>query len=81
MVVPFSVQILAFYRHNPHEEDPGEIGGANAPLTPQPSGGNAALAAFPRPGCGQVATPCWWVALVSPSDFIWSWFFSLSPEF
>ena len=31
MVVPFSVQILAFYRHNPHEEDPGEIGVANAP--------------------------------------------------
>ena len=25
------MQLLAFYRHNPHEEDPGEIGGANAP--------------------------------------------------
>ena len=33
MVVPFSVQILAFYRQNPHEENHGKIGGANAPPT------------------------------------------------
>ena len=31
MVVPFSVQIQAFYRQNPNHKDPGEIGGANAP--------------------------------------------------
>ena len=31
MVVHFSAQILAFYRHKPSKEDPGEIGGANAP--------------------------------------------------
>ena len=30
MVVPFLVQILAFYRQNPHEENLGKIGGANA---------------------------------------------------
>ena len=60
---------------------PGRSGEQTLPLTPQPSRGNAALAAFPRPGCGQVATPCWWVALVLPSDFICSWIFSLGPEF
>ena len=31
MVVPFSVKILAFYRQKPNLQDPGEIGGANAP--------------------------------------------------
>ena len=28
---PFSVQILPFYRPKPNLQDPGEIGGANAP--------------------------------------------------
>ena len=31
MVVHFSAQILAFYRHNHNNQDLGEIGGANAP--------------------------------------------------
>ena len=31
MVVHFSAQILAFYRHNPNNQDPAEIGGAIAP--------------------------------------------------
>ena len=31
MVVPFSAQILPFYRQKPNVQDPGEIGGANAP--------------------------------------------------
>ena len=31
MVVPFSVQILPFYRQKPNLQDPGKIGGANAP--------------------------------------------------
>ena len=78
MVIPLCVQILAFYRHNPHEEDPGEIGGANAPPNSLTSRENAAFAAFLRPGCGQVATPCWWVSPGSLSAFIFSWFVSLS---
>ena len=31
IVVPFSANILAFYRQNPNHQDPGEIVGANAP--------------------------------------------------
>ena len=31
MVVHFSAQIMAFYRHKPNNQDPGEVGGANAP--------------------------------------------------
>ena len=31
MVVPFSAQVQAFYRQKPSMQDPGEIGGANAP--------------------------------------------------
>ena len=31
MVVHFSAQILPFYRQKPSMQDPGEIGGANAP--------------------------------------------------
>ena len=31
MIVPFSVKIHAFYREKPNLQDPGEIGGANAP--------------------------------------------------
>ena len=31
MVVPFSVQILPFYRQKPNLQDPMKIGGANAP--------------------------------------------------
>ena len=55
MVVPFSVQILAFYRHNSHEEDPGEIGGANAPpnspTKPRKRGfGRVSAATWPHPG-------------------------------
>ena len=70
-----------FIGKNPVCRIPGRSGEQTLPLTPQPCRENVALAAFSRPGCGQVATPCWWVALVSPSDFIWSWFFSLSPGF
>ena len=56
------------------------LGEQTFPLTPQPSHENAALATFPRPGYGQVATPCWWVSLILPSAFIFSWFSRLSPE-
>ena len=31
MVVPFSAQVQAFYREKPNNQDPGEVGGANAP--------------------------------------------------
>ena len=79
MVVPFSANILAFYRQNPNHQDPGEIRGANAPPNSPTSRGNAARAAFPRPGCGQVATPCWSVSPVSRSAFIFSWFSRLIP--
>ena len=58
---------------------PGRSGEQTLPLTPQLCRGNAAWAAFPRPGCGQVATPCWWVSPGFPSAFIFSWFVSLSP--
>ena len=81
MVVRFQHKEWPFIGRKPSKQDPGEVGGQTLPLTPQQCRGNAAWAAFLRPGYGQVATPCWWVALVSPSDFIWSWFFSLSPEF
>ena len=58
---------------------PGRLGEQTLPLTLQPSRGNAALTAFPRPGCGQVATPCWWVSLGFPFAFIFSLFSRLSP--
>ena len=58
----------------------GRSGEQTLPLTPQPCRENAALAAFPRPRCGQVATPCWWVSLAFPSTFIFSWFSRLSSE-
>ena len=54
---------------------PGRSGEQTLPLTPQQSRRNAAWAAFPRPGCGQMATPCWWVYLGYPSAFIFSGFF------
>ena len=60
---------------------PGRLGEQTLPLTPQPSRRNAALAAFSRPGCGQVATPCWWVSPASLSVFILGWICSLAPRF
>ena len=76
MFVPFSANILAFYRQNPNHQDPGEIGGANAPPNSPTKQRKRGLG---RGKCRHLATPCWWVALVYPSDFIWSWIFSLSP--
>ena len=77
MVVHFSAKVQAFYRHKPNNQDPGELGGANAPPNsprlPRKRG-------FCRVSAAR-ATPCWWVTLVSPSDFIWSWFLRLDPGF
>ena len=79
MVVHFQCKYWLFIGITHTRRIPGRSGEQTLPLTPQPSRGNADLAAFSRLGCGQVATPCWWVALVSLSTFIFSWFFSLSP--
>ena len=58
-----------------------KIGGANAPPTHQQSRGIATFVAFPRPVCGQVATPCWWYSLAPRFAFIFSWICSLSLNF
>ena len=80
----FQCKYWLFIGKNPTYRIPGRLGEQTLPLTPQPSRGNAALAAFaafPRPGCGQVATPYWWVSPGFPSAFIFSWFSRLSSGF
>ena len=69
-VVPFSVQILLFYRQKPNLQDPMKIGGANAPP-------NSLTKPRKR---GQVATPYWWVFPASRSVFILGWIWSLGPR-
>ena len=59
----FQRKYRPFIGKNPIYRIPGRSGEQTLPLTPQQSRGNAAKAAFPRPGCGQMATPCWWVSL------------------
>ena len=48
MVVHFQHKEWPFIGRKPSKQDPGEVGGANAPLTPQQCRGNAAQAAFPQ---------------------------------
>ena len=81
MVVLFQRKYRPFIGKNPIYRIPGRSGEQTLALTPQQSRENAALAAFPRPGCGEVAIPCWWVTLGVLSAFILSWFLRLSPGF
>ena len=87
MVVHFSAQILAFYRHKSSKEDPGEIGGANAPpnspTKPQKRGFGRVSAARVWPGGHTllVGLPgfsfCIYLQFVSSFDFRiltkWPW--------
>ena len=77
MVVQFQHRECPFIGQKPNNQDPGEIGGANAPpnspTLPRKRGLGRVFAAL--------ATPCWWVALVSLSAFIFSLFLRLSPGF
>ena len=65
MVVPFSVQILAFYRQNPNLQDKMKIGGANAPPN--------SITEPRKRGFGRVSAvflwPCGHILLVELPDF------------
>ena len=64
----FSLLKLEFIGKNQKEGIPGRLGEQTLPQLTQDGRGNAARAAFPRPWCGQVATPSWWRSLID--DFL-----------
>ena len=85
LVVPFSVKVLAFYRQKPNVQDPGEIGGANAPpnspTKPRKRGFGRVSAARVWPGghillVGRAGFPfCFYLQLVSSfgSSMVTKW--------
>ena len=65
---------LEFIGKNQKEGIPGRLGEQTLPQLTQDGCGNAARTVFPRPWCGQVATPSWWRSLIWWFSCIFFWF-------